>query len=220
MDNKINLIIDFDSTFIKLETIEVLADFSLSNKKNKVQILNKIKHITNKAMKGDIPFSEALEQRIQLINPTTSHINKTIEFLKSQISDSFLKNKNFFQSYNKNCFIVSGGFKEIIIPLVNEFNILEKNIFANTFIKNKNNLYIDKNNPLSKNNGKNIVVKNISGNNIIVGDGYTDYEVKKDGNAKKFIQFTENINRKSLNNKADLICNDFKKIISYINNDI
>ena len=220
MDNKINLIIDFDSTFIKLETIEVLADFSLSNKKNKVQILNKIKHITNKAMTGDIPFSEALEQRIQLINPTTSHINKTIEFLKSHISDSFLKNKNFFQSYNKNCFIVSGGFKEIIIPLVNEFNVLEKNIFANTFIKNKNNLYIDKNNPLSKNNGKNIVVKNIPGNNIIVGDGYTDYEVKKDGNAKKFIQFTENINRKSLNNKADLICNDFKRIISYINNDI
>ena len=170
------LIIDFDSTFIKLETIEVLADFSLSNKKNKVQILNKIKHITNKAMIGDIPFSQALEQRIQLINPSISHINKTIEFLKSQISDSFLKNKN--------------------------------------------KLYIDKNNPLSKNNGKNIVVKNISGNNIIVGDGYTDYEVKKDGNAKKFIQFTENINRKSLNNKADLICNDFKKIISYINNDI
>ena len=220
MDNKINLIIDFDSTFVKLETIEVLADFSLSNKKNKVQILNKIKHITNKAMIGDIPFSQALEQRIQLINPSISHINKTIEFLKSQISDSFLKNKNFFQSYNKNCFIVSGGFKEIIIPLVNEFNILEKNIFANTFIKNKNNLYIDKNNPLSKNNGKNIVVKNISGNNIIVGDGYTDYEVKKEGNANKFIQFTENINRKSLNNKADLICNDFKRIIYYINNDI
>ena len=32
MDNKINLIIDFDSTFIKLETIEVLADFALENK--------------------------------------------------------------------------------------------------------------------------------------------------------------------------------------------
>ena len=35
MNNKINLIIDFDSTFVKLETIEVLADFALKNKKDK-----------------------------------------------------------------------------------------------------------------------------------------------------------------------------------------
>ena len=220
MNNKINLIIDFDSTFIKVETIEILADFSLSNQNNKIQILNQIKEITNKAMKGDIPFSEALDKRIQLISPTSDNINKTIKFLKSQISNSFLENKKFFKLHNENCFIVSGGFKEIIIPLVTEFNILEKHIYANTFIYNNNNIYIDKNNPLSQNNGKNLIVKNISGNNIIIGDGYTDYEVKKDGNAKKFIQFTENINRKSLNNKADFIANDFKQIISYIKNDI
>jgi D-3-phosphoglycerate dehydrogenase len=220
MNNKINLIIDFDSTFIKLETIEILADFSLSNKSNKVQILNQIKDITNKAMLGDIPFSEALDKRIQLIKPKVDHINKTIEFLKSYISNSFLENKNFLKSYNENCFIVSGGFKEIIVPIVKEFKISEKHIFANTFIYNNNNICLDKSNPLSRNNGKNIIAKNISGNNIIIGDGYTDYEVKKHGNAKKFIQFTENINRKSLNNKADFICNDFKEIISYINNDI
>jgi len=220
MNNKINLIIDFDSTFIKVETIEILADFSLSNKNNKIQILKQIKDITNEAMRGDIPFSEALDKRIQLINLTKDDINKTIEFLKSQISNSFLENKNFFKSYNKNCFIVSGGFKEIIIPLVAEFNISEKHIYANTFIYNNNKIHIDKTNPLSQNNGKNLIVKNISGNNIIIGDGYTDYEVKKDGNAKKFIQFTENINRKSLNDKADFISNNFKKIISYIDNDI
>ena len=75
MNNKINLIIDFDSTFVKVETIEILADFSLSNKSNKIQILNQIKDITNKAMRGDIPFSEALDKRIQLINPTIDDIN-------------------------------------------------------------------------------------------------------------------------------------------------
>ena len=44
--------------------------------------------------------------------------------------------------------------------------------------------------------------------------------VKKNGNAKKFIQFTENIDRKTLNAKADLICTDFKNVIDFINNDI
>ncbi len=46
-------------------------------------------------MRGDIPFSEALDKRIQLINPTIDDINKTIEFLKSQISNSFLEIKIF-----------------------------------------------------------------------------------------------------------------------------
>ena len=34
--------------------------------------------------------------------------------------------------------------------------------------------------------------------NVIIGDGYTDYEIKKFGNANKFILFTENIFRKEL----------------------
>ena len=42
----INLIIDFDSTFIKLETIEVLAEIALKNNNNRKNILGKIKSMT------------------------------------------------------------------------------------------------------------------------------------------------------------------------------
>ena len=220
MDKKIKLIIDFDSTFVKLETIEILADFALYAKSDKDKILNQIKDITNKAMIGKIPFSRALNQRIKLINPRQEHINKTIIFLKKHISKSFEKNIEFFRKNHENCYIISGGFKEIIMPVIEDFNIKENQIFANTFIHKNNNITINENNPLSKDNGKNIIAKNISGYKIIVGDGYTDYEVKKYKNAKKFVQFVENINRISLNNKADLVCDDFKKIITFINNDI
>tara|TARA_Y100000389_G_scaffold57462_1_gene53470 strand:+ start:2833 stop:3495 length:663 start_codon:yes stop_codon:yes gene_type:complete len=220
MDKKIKLIIDFDSTFVKLETIEILADFALHTKNDKDKILNQIKDITNKAMIGKIPFSRALNQRIKLINPRQEHINKTIIFLKKNISKSFEKNIEFFRKNHENCYIISGGFKEIIMPVIEDFNIKENQIFANTFIHKNNNITINENNPLSKDNGKNIIAKNISGYKIIVGDGYTDYEVKKYKNAKKFVQFVENINRISLNDKADLVCDDFKKIITFINNDI
>ena len=220
MDKKIKLIIDFDSTFVKLETIEILADFALHAKSDKDKILNQIQDITNKAMLGKIPFSEALNQRIKLIKPRQEHINKTIFFLKKHISKSFEENIEFFRKNHENCYIISGGFKEIIIPVIEDFNIRENQIFANIFIHKNNDITIDKNYPLSKNNGKNIIAKNISGYKIIIGDGYTDYEVKKYRNAKKFVQFVENINRKSLNNKADLVCDDFKKIITFINNDI
>ena len=220
MDRKIKLIIDFDSTFVKLETIEILADFALHAKSDKDKILNQIKDITNKAMLGKIPFSEALNQRVKLIKPQQEHINKTIIFLKKHISKIFEENIEFFRKNYENCYIISGGFKEVIMPVIEGYNIKENQIFANTFIHENNNIAIDEDNPLSKNNGKNIIAKNISGYKIIIGDGYTDYEVKKYQNAKKFVQFVENINRKSLNNKADLICDDFKKIIAFINNDI
>ena len=43
-------------------------------------------------------------------------------------------------------------------------------------------------------------------------------EVKKDGYADVFIQYIENINRKELNNKADLIATNFQDIINFIKN--
>ena len=67
-------------------------------------------------------------------------------------------------------------------------------------------------------NGKSMVIKNIDGFNIIIGDGYTDYEVKKNGFADIFIQYIENINRKELNDKADFIAKNFNEIINFIKN--
>jgi len=64
------LIFDFDSTILKIETIEVLADFALENNKKKDLILNQIKSITNQAMEGEIDFPIALDKRISLLNIT------------------------------------------------------------------------------------------------------------------------------------------------------
>jgi len=216
MDKKFNLIFDFDSTFIKLETIEVLANFSLEKNPNRISIAKQVKKMTALAMTGKLLFSSALLQRISLLELNEKHIYKTIEFLKTQISTSIKNSLSFFKKNRKNCYIVSGGFKEIIIPIVRDFNFIEDNIYANSFIYDNDSISVNINNPLSKDNGKVLVAKNIKGNNIIIGDGYTDYEVKKYGQANIFIQYIENINRKELNNKADFISSDFKKIIKFI----
>ena len=220
MKKEVNLILDFDSTIITLETIEVLANFSLENNSEKNKIYNKIKNMTNLAMMGKLSFSEALSKRISLLDVHKSDVNNTIEFLKEKITPSFEKNLSYFNENKKNCYIVSGGFKEIIVPIVENFNFLQKNIYANTFNYNKSKKIIsfDRNNPLSKDKGKNLVVEKLKGYNIIVGDGYTDYEIKKSGNANIFIQFIGNINRFELNEKADFISSNFSEIIEFINN--
>jgi len=216
----IQLLIDFDSTFIKSESLEVISEISLMNSSNSTKIINEIKELTSLAMNGKISFEESLVSRIKLLKANEKHISSAIQKIKSEISDSFKKNKDFFKRNHMNCYIISGGFMQIIKPIVKEFNISEKNIFANELVFNKNGYItsINKNNPLSKDLGKTIVAEKIIGEKIIIGDGYTDYEIKKHGFASKFIQYTENINRTSLNKNADLISGNLNEVILYIQN--
>ena len=215
-----NIIFDFDSTIIQVETIEVLAKFALKNKKNKNEILDEVKELTHLAMNGKIPFDEALNKRISLLKINKSHINDAIQILKNKLSKSFIENLDFIQSHINDCFIVSGGFKEIILEVLKPYGFKQNNIFANSFTFNKYNIVngVDSKNPLSQDKGKNIASQNIKGYNIIIGDGFTDYEIKKYNNAKIFILFTENIFRKKLNKKADYVAANFYQAFDYIKN--
>ena len=211
-----NIVIDFDSTIVKVETLDVIA--KLSSNKN---IIQQIEDITNNAMDGTIGFQEALSKRIELLKISKNDINSTTTLINKSITNSFLKNKKIFKENSNNCYVVSGGFKEIIEPIASNLGFKKENIFANTFNFKKNIVNgIDKKNLLSNDKGKVEILKNyinINGKNtIIIGDGFTDYEIKKYNEAKYFIQFIENINRKSLNSKADLIASNFDQIIEFI----
>ena len=63
---------DFDSTFIKLETLDELAKLVLKNDKERNLKIKQITEITNQAMSGNINFTKALNLRLQLLK-----INKT-----------------------------------------------------------------------------------------------------------------------------------------------
>ncbi len=216
----INLIFDFDSTLLQLETIEVLADFALKKNTNREVILKEIKEITSLAMSGKILFSVALKKRISLLNINKKHIDETMLFLKTKLSNSFQDNIQLFNKHIENCYVVSGGFKEIIIPILIDYGFNKNHIYANSFIyDNKGNATIDEKNNLSKDGGKQLAATNIPGYKIIIGDGYTDYELKKSGTAKKFILYTENIFRPELKNKADYIANNFNDVFRYVNNE-
>tara|TARA_B100000941_G_scaffold109674_2_gene76864 strand:- start:3388 stop:4080 length:693 start_codon:yes stop_codon:yes gene_type:complete len=214
----LKLLIDFDSTFIKSESLEIISDISLAQNKNKNKVISKIKKLTDLAMNGEISFGDALSKRIKLIKANKNHINKSVEKIKKEISLSFYENKRFFEKNCENCYIISGGFTDIIEPVLSKYNFSKKNIFANNFLFNeKKEIYsINKDNPLSKDLGKIKVAQQIEGEKIIIGDGYTDYELKKYGEASLFIQHVENINRKRLNKNADFISNSLTDSLIFL----
>ena len=214
---KTYFIIDFDSTFIKSEGLEELAVIVLKNNPEKEKILTQIKELTQQGMTGAIPFSKSLRSRVSKIAPKRVDVEKLANYLKKQISPSIARNKHFFKTYKDNIFIISGGFKEFIFPVVKSYGIREDHIFANTFIFDKEGNYkgYDTKNPLSQDDGKVKLVKSfkLDGDIYVIGDGYTDYKLKELPTVKKFIAFTENIEREVVTNNADVVAQTFDEFL-------
>ena len=207
MQNKKHFIIDFDSTFTKVEALDLLAEIALENHPDKDKSVRKIKEITDKGMEGAISFRESLEERLNLLSANKAHMPVLIDQLKNKVSSSFKRNKEFIQEYADQFYILSNGFKDFIVPVVADYGIDEKNVFANEFEYDSdgNISGFNKDNILSSNNGKPKQIERLKleGEVYVLGDGFTDYEIKKAGFAKKFYAFTENVRREKVLEKAD-----------------
>lgn len=226
-------IIDFDSTFTQVEALDELARISLENNPNRQAIYEEIERLTNLAMEGKISFRESLAGRVKLLEANRDHLAKLIVHLKKKVSKSFSRNKEFFKDNADTAWIVSGGFKEFITPVVTPYHIKKENIYANTFRFDEagNIIGYDEANPLSDEGGKVKLLKQleIQGRIFGIGDGYSDFQLKESGLIEKFYAFTENIARQSVTDKADhiapsfdefLYVNDLPRAISYPKNRI
>jgi len=209
------LIIDFDSTFIQDETLDEIANLVADNNQKK-----EIKNITNQTMEGKIDFGQALRKRVEMLKIHKSDIENIIKILEKRISLSFVKNKNKLRSIGERIYIVSGGFKEIIIPIVSDYGISKSNVYANEFIYNDKGYIsgINAKSPMSYSDGKIRALKeiNFTTEAFVIGDGSTDLEMKTVNGIRAFICFTENIVRKSVSKKADYVASNLDEVFQII----
>lgn len=211
------IILDFDSTFIQVEALDELSIIALQDNPLKNELVSQIEKITALGMEGSVSLRDSLLQRINLLQAHKKHLPILINHLSNKVSTSIQRNLGFFQQFADNVFIVSSGFREYIVPIVTKYGIKEENIFANTFEYDAHGSIIglDKENPLSMDRGKIVIVEklNLSGDVCVIGDGYTDYEIKKAGFATLFYAFTENIQRGSIVKVADVIIPSFDEFL-------
>ena len=215
-------IFDFDSTFTQVEALDILASISLTgNGKN--EKLAAIANLTQKGMSGQISFSQSLKERMSILSGTRRDLETLITQLKSKVSHSIEQNKEFFFKNSENIYIVSSGFKDFIDPVVADYNINEDHVFANTFTWSNDGIItgFDTNNALSQDGGKPTLVKKLKLPSpiYVIGDGYTDYEIKKESQADYFIAYTENVSRPSVTKNADFIATNFNDFLNFIAND-
>ena len=213
------LIFDFDSTFIKDETLDEIAKYKSRSSKVLNNLAREITQITDLAMNGTLEFSEALKKRIAMLDLNKNDISNIIELLKTRISPSFIKHQNNIKSRSSHIYIISGGFKEIIYEVVKNFGIHKDQILANDFIFDNDQIIgVNSNNPLSSKDGKVNALKalNLPEPIYIIGDGYTDFEMKHVHGVKAFICYTENINRPSVSKVADYVAQNLDETFTYI----
>ena len=214
------LIIDFDSTFVTVESLDELAHIVLKDNPESAQRLETIRAITRAGMEGSIPFDESLSKRLKLLNINQKDIHAATIVLAKKVTPSFKRNKQFLMENAQNILIISGGFYEMIIPIVSEYGILEDQVFANKFVyKGTSRIaHVDSQNIMAQSGGK-VAQANalgLAGEIHVIGDGYTDYQIKSEGPATKFFSFIENIRRNSVCEVADVVLSNIDDYIKFL----
>lgn len=226
-------VFDFDSTLTRVEALDVLAEMTLQGKSNRDDVIHEIQEITNLGIDGDISFTESLERRIKLLKANKNHLDPLVDELRQKISKSIAANKEFFEKYSDDIYVISCGFKEFIDPIVKEYNIPSERVYANTFKFDEegNIIGFDEKNVLATHNGKIECLKqlDLEGEVQVIGDGYSDYVMREAGIAHKFFAYTENVHRDKAADNADhvtpnldefLFVNDLPRSLSYPKNRI
>ena len=211
------IVFDFDSTILRGELLEILANYRLKNNPERKQILAQIKQITDLGMEGKIPFRESLSRRLGLLDIKESVISEALGEVKSLINSEYLNLLG--KICDKKIHIVSGGYKNIIDRLSSDLKVSPENIHAiNLIFDNGKFSHFDQKSPLVESDGKAKVVAEIAnrGTTLMVGDGMTDYKVRELGAADYFAAYIGVAHRPAVAQKADFVLQDLCALSGFI----
>jgi D-3-phosphoglycerate dehydrogenase len=208
-------IVDFDSTLVTVESLDELARIALRGRADADERLAQLQELTSLGMAGKLPFDESLRRRLELFSAEYRHVEQLIVLLKTRLSPSAMHSKQWFQENADNIYVVSGGFADFICPVVRELGLKPEQVYANHFTFDDTGAITgyESSSLLCRPQGKVAQVKalQLPGEVIIIGDGFTDYEIKHHGGAAEFWAMTETVARSEVIAKADRLVPKFTR---------
>ena len=194
---------DVDSTFCEDESIDEIAAF--------LGVGDQVAALTARAMGGTVLFQDALRDRLAVMKPSFSDIEKYLASHPPLVSPGIPELLNTLRQQGKEIFLVSGGFRQIIHPLAAGLDIPVTQVFANTILFDENDgsyAGFDPGEFTSHSGGKAEAVVHIKkqwglSKIIMVGDGATDAEAKQPGGADAFIGYGGTVFRENIAERAD-----------------
>jgi len=188
------LVLDFDSTIVRAETMELLAEVALRGREDADEIVARVRRVTAAGMEGRLGIAESLEQRLGLFRANRSHLPAVVRRLKAAIDPSFVAQGRLLALMRDRVLVVSSGFHECIAPVVKELGLRTDRILANRlrFGADGAILGVDPSGPLARDGGKVVALREqgIDGPIVVIGDGTTDMELGALENVSMTIAYT------------------------------
>lgn len=175
---------DCDSTLTHIEGIDEIAKMH--------DVGNQVRAMTRGAMEGNMPFSEALQRRLNLIRPTREDLQTLAQRYRENAVEGIRELiEELRTQFHVRILIVSGGFRDAILPLAEDLGIDPEDVLAVRLRFNANGTYegIDTDDPITnallQEEGKRKAKELWSAQHpevvleIHVGDGATDLDPGK-----------------------------------------
>ena len=215
------LLIDFDSTFVTVESLQLLGEIALRDLPvaEREERLAAVHSLTDRAMAGRMAIAEALARRFELLAPRVEHLTPLIAALKTRVSPSFRRHADFLRRHAGRIYIVSAGFYDYIVPVVADYGIFPDHVLANRLIyRTDETLGFDAGHPLATDGGKLAVVKalRLSGPAWAIGDGTSDMELGTAMLCTGFVAYTETVARTEVIRKTHCIAADFDAVLAAV----
>ncbi len=214
-------VFDFDSTLVKIESLDELLIAGL-RKKGKDSIIPKIEEITNLGMEGEINLKESIKRRLALAELKRGDVQQFKTKIVEEITPGMEKIIAWLQKQGHVIFIISGGFLDCILPVAKKLNIPEENCLGNTYSFGSNGFVndVDQKNPLVRSNGKCQTIyglkKKYNCPVVVVGDGISDLIPWQNSMADYFLGFGGNIHRPKIKMQAKHYFTESKDLLKFI----
>jgi D-3-phosphoglycerate dehydrogenase len=213
-----HLILDFDSTLVEVEALDELARLALARTPHGAEVAAQIADITELGMEGKLSVDESLRRRLRLLDAGRSDVEEVVRLLQWRIGASFRENAAFFARNWERIYVISNGFKDYIVPVVEELFIDDAHVFANTFIYDAEDRIVghDTHNLLAESGGKSkqLLALGLIGEVYVLGDGYTDFQMTETGRVTQFIAYTGNVSRPTVTKRANHVVRNFNEFLA------
>ncbi|WP_203290730.1 HAD-IB family phosphatase [Maricaulis parjimensis] len=184
---------DVDSTLLRVESLDTALEAAFSALPDPAAARKQLHEITNAGMSGRMALRDSLEARLKLAGLDKSGVDMIAELLRQRITPGMSPLIRRLRERGDALHAVSGGFADLIEPVLVDLGFQRGDIHANRFVwQDERVVGLDIDCPLSRNGGKAEVLDRIAATaaeTIIVGDGMTDFEAFENGAADRFIGF-------------------------------
>src|ERR1051325_8310886 len=206
------VVLDVASTLCAIEGIDWLAS------RRSPSLREFVADTTDRAMRGEIALSEIYARRLEMVQPGRDDIAGLARAYLDRLEPGAKDVVHRLRAAGLRVVLVTGGFREAILPLAAELGLRPEDVNAVSLRFNDDGSYaeFDTNSPLTQNGGKVKVVRELGLENpiIAVGDGATDLELKTANPpvVDVFVAYARIVERLPVIRAADYVIRSFAEL--------